>query len=58
MSTNIQDLVGFQKYVRSCALDESSLSIERVNHEVLHVVKGQRHNSYKSVLILYMIPVN
>ena len=41
MSTNMSVLDGFQKYLHSCALDESSLSIGRVNCYLL--IRGRNH---------------
>ena len=32
MNAHMTGLDGFQKYMRPCALDKSSLSIERVEH--------------------------
>ena len=42
MSTNLTGLDGIQKYLHSFALDESSLSIGRVNEEFYDIVKHKQ----------------
>ena len=39
MNTNMTGLDDFQKSPRPCALNESSLSIERVKRLYIHIIK-------------------